>query len=57
MPYRQLTEREAKDVADLKALADAFITKCKDIGPSREMALAVTNAEQASMWAVKAVTK
>ena len=33
-----------------------FITKCNEIGRSRELALAVTNAEQAVMWAVKHIT-
>ena len=41
---------------ELKDLGAAFITKYNDLGGSRELALAVTNAEQAVMWAVKHVT-
>ena len=44
------------DVVELKALGQAFIDRCNAQGKSREMSLAITNAEQAVMWAVKAVT-
>ena len=55
--YRTLTDDEHAHVEDLKDLGQAFIDKCNEIGKSREMALAITNAEQAVMWAVKSVTK
>ena len=55
--YRVLTEAEKAQMAALKDLGAAFIAKCQEIGASREMSLAITNAEQAVMWAVKAVTK
>ena len=54
--YRVLSDAEKQQMVDLKDLAAAFIAKCDEIGQSREMALAKTNAEQAAMWAVKHVT-
>lgn len=55
--YRVLTEEEKAQMVALKDLGAAFIAKCHQIGVSREISLAVTNAEQAVMWAVKHVTK
>ena len=55
--YRVLTDAEKQQMLDLKDLGAAFIAKCQEIGESRELSLAVTNAEQAVMWAVKHVTK
>jgi len=55
--YRVLSDEEKQQMLDLKDLGLAFITKCEEIGKSRELSLAVTNAEQAVMWAVKHVTK
>lgn len=55
--YRVLTDAEKQQMVDLKDLGAAFITKCHEIGASREMSLAVTNAEQAVMWAVKHITR
>ena len=55
--YRVLTDAEKQQMVDLKDIGAAFITKCNEIGGSRELSLAVTNAEQAVMWAVKHVTK
>lgn len=55
--YRILTDAEKQQMVDLKDIGAAFIAKCQDIGGSRELALAITNAEQAVMWAVKHVTK
>ena len=54
--YRVLTDAEKQQMMDLKDLGAAFIAKCQEVGKSRELALAVTNAEQAVMWAVKHVT-
>lgn len=54
--YRILTDAEKQQMLDLKDLGAAFIEKCNEIGRSRELSLAVTNAEQAVMWAVKHVT-
>jgi len=55
--YRILTDDEKAQMLALKDLGQAFIDKCNEIGKSREMALAITNAEQAVMWAVKSLTK
>lgn len=55
--YRVLSDTEKQQMVDLKDIGAAFIAKCNDIGKSREMSLAVTNAEQAVMWAVKHVTR
>lgn len=55
--YRALNEDEKLQVMELKDLAAAFITKCNEIGGSRELSLAITKAEEAAMWAVKHVTK
>ncbi len=55
--YRILTDAEKQQMVDLKDIGAAFIAKCQEIGASRELALAITNAEQAVMWAVKHVTK
>lgn len=54
--YRTLSDEEKAQMVALKDLGAAFITQCNQIGKSRELALAVTNAEQAVMWAVKHVT-
>ena len=54
--YRILSDDEKSQMVALKDLGAAFIAKCDDIGQSREMSLAKTNAEQAVMWAVKHVT-
>lgn len=55
--YRVLTDAEKLQMVELKDIGAAFIAKCQEIGGSRELALAITNAEQAVMWAVKHVTK
>ena len=54
--YKVLSDEEKQQMTDLKDLGLAFLHKCDEIGSSREMALAKTNAEQAVMWAVKHVT-
>lgn len=54
--YRVLTDDEKAQMVALKDLGAAFIAKCDEIGGSRELSLAKTNAEQAVMWAVKHVT-
>jgi len=55
--YRVLSDAEKAQMLELKDLGAAFIAKCQGIGGSRELSLAITNAEQAVMWAVKHVTK
>ncbi len=54
--YRVLSDAEKAQMIALKDLGAAFIAKCDEIGASRELSLAKTNAEQAVMWAVKHVT-
>jgi hypothetical protein len=54
--YRVLSDDEKAQMLALKDIGAAFIAKCNEIGKSRELSLAVTNAEQAVMWAVKHVT-
>ena len=54
--YRVLTDAEKQQMQDLKDKGLAFIEACNAIGKSRELSLAITNAEQAVMWAVKHVT-
>lgn len=54
--YRVLSDAEKQQMLELKDMGAAFIAKCDQIGNSRELSLAKTNAEQAVMWAVKHVT-
>lgn len=54
--YRVLSDAEKQSMVRLKDLGAAFIAACDEIGQSRELSLAKTNAEQAVMWAVKAIT-
>ena len=54
--YRVLSDAEKAQMVAIKDLGAAFIAKCDEIGASREISLAKTNAEQAVMWAVKHVT-
>ena len=54
--YRVLSDAEKATMVELKDIGAAFIAKCNAIGKSRELSLAVTNAEQAVMWAVKHIT-
>lgn len=55
--YRVLSDEEKAQMVALKDLGAAFIAKCQEVGGSRELSLAITNAEQAVMWAVKHVTR
>lgn len=55
--YRVLSDLEKKQMVELKDLGLAFLNKCDEVGQSRELSLAKTNAEQAVMWAVKHVTR
>jgi len=55
--YRKLTDEEKHQMVVLKDLGAAFISACQNAGDSRELSVAITNAEQAVMWAVKHVTK
>ena len=56
--YRVLTDGEKEAVAAVKDAAADFIDAInKHCPPSRETSLAITNAQQASMWAVNGLTK
>jgi len=50
-----LSGEQSMQVAELRGLEADFILLCNKIGKSRELSLAVTNMEQASMWAVRHV--
>lgn len=56
--YRTLTGDEKASMTRIKDAGQALIDVIKATPgfPSRELALGVTNAEQAVMWAVKHVT-
>ena len=55
--YRVLSDAEKAQMQDLKDKGLAFIEACHGLGVSRELQIAITNAEQAVMWAVKHVTR
>jgi hypothetical protein len=48
-----LSDEEALQVRSLDELISGFIEACNRIGKSRALALAITNAEQAQMWALR----
>ncbi len=50
---RPLSDEEALQVRSLDELISGFIEACNRIGKSRALALAITNAEQAQMWALR----
>lgn len=54
--YRVLTPAEKQQMTQIKDIGAEFIAACREIGNGREMSLAITNAEQAVMWAVKHIT-
>jgi hypothetical protein len=55
--YRVLSDAEKEQMVRIKDLGAAFIAECQKAGASREISLAINNAEQAVMWAVKHVTR
>ena len=54
--YRVLSDAEKAAMVKVKDLGQSFIDNIADLGKSRELSLALTNAEQAVMWAVKHIT-
>lgn len=54
--YRVLTDAEKAQMLKLKDAGQALIDAINETGKSRELSLALTNAEQSVMWAVKHVT-
>jgi len=55
--YTQLSEEQEKAIKLIKGTAEELMHHLRGMSPSREISLAVTNLEQAVMWAVKGVTK
>lgn len=54
--YGVLTDAEKAQMVRIKIAGQTLIDIINEAGKSRELSLAVTNAEQAVMWAVKHVT-
>lgn len=54
--YRVLSEEEKAKMVRIKDAGQTLIDIINETGRSRELSLALTNAEQAVMWAVKHVT-
>lgn len=54
--YRQLSDEEVVRLNRTKDAGQAFIDYLKSLPGSRENSLAITNAEQSVMWAVKGLT-
>jgi hypothetical protein len=54
--YRVLSEEEKAQMVRIKDAGQSLIDIINETGKSRELSLALTNAEQAVMWAVKHVT-
>ena len=54
--YRVLSDAEKATMKALKDKGLELIELINSVGKSRELSLALTNAEQAVMWAVKHVT-
>lgn len=54
--YRVLTDEEKALMVEIKDLGRAFLEKIAPLGPSRELSIARTKAEEAVMWAVKHIT-
>ena len=54
--YRVLNDEEKAAMMKIKDLVADLIDAINALGKSRELSLAVTNAEQSVMWAVKHIT-
>lgn len=52
---KPLSKEQSLLLTELQSLESDFIALCSRIGKSRELSLAITNMEQASMWAVRHV--
>lgn len=55
--YRVLTNVEKQQMQAIKDKGLELFELIQSIGASRELSLALTNTEQAVMWAVKHLTK
>lgn len=54
--YRVLSDEEKQQMQAIKDAGQALIDQINSVGKSRELSLALTNAEQSVMWACKHVT-
>lgn len=54
--YRVLSDAEKAQMSKIKDAGQILIDIINETGKSRELSLALTNAEQSVMWAVKHVT-
>ena len=54
--YRTLTDAEKSSINSIKEKTQALIDEVNALGQSREYSAAITNYEQACMWAVKGIT-
>lgn len=50
---RPMSHEQRMQVSELQNIEVDFITLCNKIGKSRELSLAITNIEQATMWAIR----
>lgn len=55
--YRVLSDTEKQQMQAIKDKGLEFYELVQSIGASRELSLALTNLEQAVMWAVKHLTR
>lgn len=55
--YRVLTDDEKRAVSEVKDATRAFGEVLDALPPSRERSIAITKLEEASMWAVRGLTK
>lgn len=54
---RALSEEDIKALNAVKDAGNAYVDTLKHFAhPSRELSLAITNAEQSVMWAIKGIT-
>ena len=54
--YRTLTDAEKLAINSIKERTQDLIDEIKKLGTGREYSIAITNYEQACMWAVKGIT-
>ncbi|UOF81279.1 hypothetical protein [Caudoviricetes sp.] len=54
--YRVLSDEEKQKLNDVKDKALEFIELVRGLGQGREYSIAITKAEEASMWAVRGIT-
>lgn len=55
--YRILSEEEKAQMKGIKDLGLEFVQMLNGLGKSRELSLAITKVEEATMWGVKHLTR